>query len=53
MALALWDIAHNLRKEVEWDIESRLDSPDPLDIVFEHIAQVIENNNLDISKIQL
>jgi hypothetical protein len=53
MALALWEIAYNLRKKVEWEVESRLDSPDPLDVVFEHISQVIEDNNIDISKIQL
>jgi hypothetical protein len=53
MALALWEIAYNLRKKVEWEVESRLDSPDPLDVVFEHISQVIEDNNIDIRKIQL
>jgi len=51
MALALWDIAHNLRKKVEWEVESRLDSPDPLDIVFKHIADTIEKRGINITKI--
>ena len=63
MALALWDIAHNLRKKVEWEIESQLDdtdsgilfehtdNKDPLDIVFERIAETIEKRGINITKI--
>jgi len=50
-ATALWDIAYNLRKKVEWEVESRLDNVDPLDIVFEHIAGILEDNNIDIDRL--
>ncbi len=53
MASALHEIAYNLRKKVEWDLGSRLDNPDPVDIVFEMIAEIIDNNGVPIDKIMV
>ena len=51
MALVLWEIANNLRKRVEWDVESRLDNPDPIDVVFDMINELIINSNININKL--
>ena len=51
MAFALSQIACNMRKKVEWEAESRTDNPDPLDIVFEHIAEILEDNWIDIDRL--
>jgi len=50
MSTALWDIAYNLRKKVEWEVDSN-PGKDPIDIVFERISEIIEENGIDIQKI--
>jgi len=50
MALALHDIAYNLRKKAEWNTENN-PKVDPIDIVFDMIAEIIENNDVPIDKI--
>ena len=51
MALALWDIAHNLRKRSEWDTDTRTGNADIVDVIFENIEWILEGNNIDIDKI--
>jgi len=49
MAMALWEISNNLRKKVEWDVDSN--DKDPIDIVFERIYGILQENGIIVDKI--
>lgn len=55
MALALWEIIYNTKKRVENEIERDehldLSQYDLLDKVYEHILNVIKENNINIDEL--
>jgi len=60
MALALWQIAYNLRKKVEWEIDARGvqniengtdEYIDPVDIMMENINSILEEHNINVDKL--
>ncbi len=49
MALALWSIIHNTKKNLEWSFESKeIDKYEALDLVYEKIHEILEEHNINI-----
>lgn len=51
MAIALFEIVHNIKRKVEWEIEGKEEASDPhdvLDSVFEKIMEELESNGINI-----
>lgn len=47
MALALWDIVHNTKKNLEWSFEDKeIDKYEALDLVYEKIHEILEEHNI-------
>jgi len=47
MAMALWEITHNTKKGLEWSLEGKdLDKYDTLELVFEKIYEILNDNNI-------
>ena len=57
LAAALWDITHNLRKQCEREAEQNekkfdgFDITDGVEIVFNHIYRILEENNIDTNEL--
>lgn len=47
---ALHEISQNLKKKIKWKLEANKEL-DPLDLVFEKIAEILEDNNVLIDKL--
>lgn len=49
MALALWSIIHNTKKNLEWSFESQeIDKYEALDLVYEKIHEILDEHNINI-----
>lgn len=49
MALAIWSIVHNTKKNLEWSFESKeIDKYDALDLVYEKIHEILDEHNINI-----
>jgi hypothetical protein len=49
MALALWDITHNTKKNIEWFLESKeLNKYEVLDLVYERIYEILDEHNIKL-----
>lgn len=52
MALALWEITHNTKKGLEWSLEGKdLDKYDTLELVFEKIYEILNDNNINTDEL--
>lgn len=52
MAGALWDITHNTKKNLEWDIEDKnLDKYEVLELVFDKIYEILESHNINTDEL--
>ena len=52
MALALWDITHNTKKSLEWSMEGKeMDKYDALEMVYEKIHEILDENNINIDEL--
>ena len=49
MAIALWEITHNTKKELEWSMEGKeMDKYDALELVYEKIYEILNDNNIKL-----
>jgi hypothetical protein len=49
MASALWDIAHNTKKSIEWSLEDKvLDKYEVLDLVYDRINEILYTHNIKL-----
>lgn len=47
MAMALWDIARNSKKSLEWSIDGKdMDKYEVIDMVYEKIWDILEEHNI-------
>lgn len=52
MALILWELVHNTKKEMEYEIyEKELDSYGALKLIFERIYDLIEERNINLNEL--
>lgn len=52
MAMALWEITHNTKKGLEWSLEGKdLDKYDALELVFEKIYEILNDNNINCDEL--
>lgn len=52
MAIALWEITHNTKKGLEWSLEGKeLDKYDTLELVFEKIYEILNDNNINTDEL--
>ena len=52
MASALWDITHNTKKQLSYSFDGKeIDKYDALDLVFEKIHEILDNNHLDTEEL--
>jgi hypothetical protein len=52
MAIALWEITHNTKKGLEWSLEGKdLDKYDTLELVFEKIYEILNDNNINCDEL--
>ena len=55
LAMALWDITHNLKKRCEREanvvVSNSVDIYDGIDIVFKNIYEILEEYNINTDKI--
>jgi hypothetical protein len=52
MAMALWEITHNTKKGLEWSLEGKdLDKYDALELVFEKIYEILNDNNFNCDEL--
>ena len=52
MAMALWEITHNTKKGLEWSLEGKdLDKYDTLELVFEKIYEILNDNNINADEL--
>jgi hypothetical protein len=48
MAMAIWEITHNTKKGLEWSLEGKdIDKYDTLELVFEKIYEILNDNNIN------
>lgn len=49
LALTLWEITHNTKKALEWSMDGKeMDKYDALEMVFDKIHEIIQENNIDL-----
>jgi hypothetical protein len=49
MASALWDIAHNTKKSIEWSLENKdLNKYEVLDLVYDRINEILYTHNIKL-----
>ena len=49
MALALWEITHNTKKNLEWKMEGKeIDKYEALDMVYEKIYEILDEHNIKL-----
>jgi hypothetical protein len=52
MAMALWEITHNTKKGLEWSLEGKdLDKYDVLELVYEKIYEILNDNNINTDEL--
>jgi len=52
MASAIWEITHNTKKGLEWAMDGKeLNKYDALDMVYDKIHEILDQNNIDIDNI--
>lgn len=52
LASAIWDITHNTKKGLEWAMEGKeMDKYEVLDMVFDKIYEILEDNNINIEEL--
>jgi hypothetical protein len=52
MAMALWEITHNTKKGLEWSLEGKdIDKYDVLELVFEKIYEILDDNNINTDEL--
>jgi hypothetical protein len=52
MAMALWEITHNTKKGLEWSLEGKeLDKYDTLELVFDKIYEILNDNNINVDEL--
>lgn len=54
MALALFEITHNIKRTIEWEIDAKEAASDPYDVldsVFEKIFTELQNQHIDIDEL--
>ena len=52
MAMALWEITHNTKKELEWAIEGKeLDKYDSLEMVYDKIYEILQDHNINVDEL--
>lgn len=52
MAMALWEITHNTKKGLEWSLEGKnLDKYDVLELVFEKVYEILNDNNINTDEL--
>ena len=52
MAIALWEIAHNTKKKLEWSLEGKeLDKYETLELVYEKIFEILSEHNIDLNEL--
>ncbi len=52
MAMALWEIVHNTKKGLEWSMEGKeMDKYDALEMVYEKIYEILNDNNINTDEL--
>jgi hypothetical protein len=51
MAMALWEITHNTKKNLEYTLESTADKFESLEVVFDKIYEIIRENNINTEQL--
>jgi len=51
MAMALWEITHNTKKNLEHTLESNADKFETIEFVFDKIYEIIRENNLNTEQL--
>lgn len=52
LSLAVWELIHNTKKQLEWKIENgNVDKYEVLEMVFEKIHEVIDDHNIIIDEL--
>ena len=52
MALALWEILHNTKKKMQWDVEQRnISSDEALDLVWDKLWEIVNERNINIDEL--
>ena len=52
LALVLWELIHNSKKKMEWEIEqNKLDGYDTLDKMYERIYELMEERGIKIDEL--
>ena len=51
MAMALWEITHNTKRNLERLLESNASKFDSLELVFDTIHEILEDNKINIEEL--
>lgn len=53
MAMFIWQLAYNTKKELEYDIETKgkMSNYDTLDMLFEKIGQMLTDYDINVNKL--
>jgi len=51
MAMSLWEITHNTKKNLEYTLESSSDKFETLELVFDKIYEILKDNNIDTEQL--
>jgi hypothetical protein len=51
MAMALWEITHNTKKNLEYRLESTADKFETLELVFDKIYEILKDNNINTEQL--
>lgn len=53
MALMIWQLSHNTKKELEYDVESKskMTKYETLDLVFEKIHEMLQEYDINVDKL--
>ena len=52
MAMVLWEITHNTKKELEWAMEGKeLDKYDSLEMVYDKIYEILQDHNINVDEL--
>lgn len=51
MAMALWEITHNTKKNLEYTLESTADKFETLELVFDKIYEILKDNNINTEQL--
>jgi hypothetical protein len=51
MAMALWEITHNTKKNLEYTLESTASKFESLEVIFDKIYEILRDNKIDIEQL--